>query len=60
MSPAAPGRYMKKSEGFIRKWVKHYKERKNVDDVSGRGTQRSTAKKDDTAIIKIFDKYPGC
>ncbi|KYQ55805.1 hypothetical protein ALC60_05304 [Trachymyrmex zeteki] len=57
---AAAGRYMKKSEGFVRKWVKRYNETKNVDDLPERGTRRSTTKKDDKAIIKIFEKNPGC
>ncbi|XP_019701139.2 uncharacterized protein LOC105192173 isoform X2 [Harpegnathos saltator] len=60
MSYAAAGRYMKKSEGFVRKWVKRYNETKSVDDLPERGTQRSTTKKDDKAIIKIFEKNPGC
>lgn len=60
MSYAAAGRYMKKSEEFVRKWVKRYKETKSVDDFPGRGTQRSTTKSDDEAILNIFQKNPGC
>lgn len=52
MSPATTDRYMKKSDGFVSKWVKHYKERKNVDALSERGTHQ---KKDDKAIIKISE-----
>ncbi|KYQ48095.1 hypothetical protein ALC60_12874 [Trachymyrmex zeteki] len=45
---------------FVRKWVKRYNEIKNVDDLPERGTQQSTTKKDDKAIVKIFEKNPGC
>ncbi|KYN06543.1 hypothetical protein ALC62_02622 [Cyphomyrmex costatus] len=40
MSYAVAGRYMKKSEGFVRKWVKRYNETKNVDDLPERGTKK--------------------
>ncbi|KYN03113.1 hypothetical protein ALC62_05980 [Cyphomyrmex costatus] len=46
------GRYVKKSEGFVRKWTKHYNEIKSVDNLPKRGT-RSTAKIDTKAIIEI-------
>lgn len=53
------GRYMKKSEGFVRKWVKRYNETKNINDLPEHGIRRSTTKTDDKTI-KIFEKNPGC
>lgn len=56
MSYAAAGCYMKKSDGFVTKWVKRYNKTKNVNGLSERGTRSSTTQKDDKAIIKIFEK----
>ncbi|KYN32274.1 hypothetical protein ALC56_13653, partial [Trachymyrmex septentrionalis] len=38
ISYAAVGRYMKKSEGFVKTWMKRYNETKSVDDLLQRGT----------------------
>ncbi|KYN04236.1 Pyridoxine-5'-phosphate oxidase [Cyphomyrmex costatus] len=50
MSYAAVGRYMQKSEEFVRKW--RYNKTKSVDDLSERDIRRLTTK-DNKAIIKI-------
>ncbi|KOC58711.1 hypothetical protein WH47_05254 [Habropoda laboriosa] len=60
MSFAAASRYMGKSVSFIKKWVKRYEDVKNVDDLPERGKRCSTSEKDDKAILRIFEKNPGC
>ncbi|CAK9833697.1 Transposable element Tcb2 transposase [Anthophora retusa] len=60
MSFAAASRYMGKSVSFIKKCVKRYEDVKNVDDLPERGKRCSTSEKDDKAILRIFEKNPGC
>lgn len=48
--------YMHKSEGFVRMSVERYKASKTVDDLPGRGSQRTTRIKQDKAIISSFKR----
>lgn len=58
MSITGAARYMHKSEGFVRMWVERYKASKTVDDLPGRGSQRTTTIKQDKAIIALFKRKP--
>lgn len=60
MSYAAAACYMKKSEGFVRKWEKWYNSTKNVDDILECGSRRSLTESHDKAIFKLFQKHAKC
>lgn len=55
---SAAAHYMKKSKDFVTKWVNRYKEIGNVDDFPERGKKRSTTKREDNWIIKLFMENP--
>ncbi|KYN04640.1 hypothetical protein ALC62_04471 [Cyphomyrmex costatus] len=55
MSYAAAGRYMKKSEGFVRKWVKRYKtKQRNADDLPECGTPDGQRRKKTTKLSRYL------
>lgn len=49
---------MRKSEAFVKKWVKRYLEIENVDDLSEKGLARVTTTKEDKAILRLFQDKP--
>ena len=50
---------MRKSEAFVKKWVKRYLEVGNVDDLPERGLSRVTTTKTDKVILRLFQNKPG-
>lgn len=54
LTSAKAARYMAKSEAFVRKWVKRYKESKDVDDLPDRGKARATTPQVDKMIVNLF------
>ena len=55
MSYAAAGRYMKKSEGFVKTWVKR-NETKSVNDLLQRGTHGLIDEKDEQSYQDIWEE----
>ena len=49
-------KYMHKSRGFVKKWVKRFKETGTVDDFPQRGKSKATTLAQDRAIIRIFKR----
>jgi len=45
MSYKAAAKYMKKSKTYVNKWVKHYFNVKNIDDLPDCGSVQKTTKK---------------
>lgn len=58
LSYSKAAKVIKKSKEFVRKWVERYKVFKNVDDFSERGKTRKTTKKEDRAILQLFERTP--
>lgn len=54
LSYISAAKYMKKSESFVKKWVKRYIEVGNVDDLPERGSSQVTTEKQDRAILRLF------
>ncbi|KAG6452269.1 hypothetical protein O3G_MSEX007545 [Manduca sexta] len=52
-------KHIKKSESFVKKWVKRFSEVGNVDDLPERGSSRVTTEQEDRAIIRLFQNTPG-
>lgn len=59
LSIAATAKYMKKSEGFVRRWVEQYKRENNVNDQPNVKPNRATTSKEDQRIAKVFEQNPG-
>lgn len=55
---AAAAASLKKSQAFVKKWVKRYLEVRNVDDLPERGLARVTTEKQDKAIVRLFEANP--
>lgn len=55
----AASKYMRKSETFVKTWVKRYLEVGNVDDLPERGLARITTTKEDKMILRLFQDKPG-
>lgn len=58
MSISAAAKYMGKSRQFVQKWIKRYAESKTVDDLPNRGLVRTTTKRQDKTIIRLFERNP--
>ncbi|XP_018398950.1 PREDICTED: uncharacterized protein LOC108776745 [Cyphomyrmex costatus] len=58
MTQTAAAKYMQKSKQFVSKWVKRYKEVKNVDDYPNRGSVGVVSEKDEKVICTLFSKNP--
>ena len=56
MSYTAAAKYIKKSKSFVKKWVERYIANKTVHDLPERGKSRATTRKQDKAIIKLFER----
>lgn len=59
LSYKSAAKYMKKSESFVKKWVKRYLDVGNVDDLPERGSSRVTTKNQNRAIVRLFQDNPG-
>ena len=59
MTYKAASKYMRKSEAFIKTWVKRYLEVGNVDDLPERKLARVTITKEDKTILRLFQDNPG-
>jgi len=59
LSYKAAAKYVRKSETFVKKWVKRYLEVGNVDDLPERGLDRVTTTKEDKMILRLFQDKPG-
>lgn len=59
LSIAATAKYMKKSEGFVRRWIEQYKREQNVNDQPNVKPNRASTSKEDKRIVEVFDKNPG-
>ncbi|CAH2097064.1 unnamed protein product [Euphydryas editha] len=44
------------SKKFVKKWIKRYKQTKNVDNFPERGRTRVTNSKQDKEIVTLFEK----
>lgn len=49
---------VRKSKKFVQKWVKQYKEVKNVDNLSGRDLTRASTSREHKTIIRLFERNP--
>lgn len=58
MSYSAAAKYIKKSRAFVEKWVKRFKESKNVDDLPDRGLTGKVTKKSLKLILALFSRNP--
>lgn len=58
MSISAAAKYMGKSRQFVQKRIKRYAESKTVDDLPNRGLVRTTTKRQDKTIIRLFERNP--
>lgn len=59
LSVAATAKYIKKSEGFVKKWTRQYKHVQNVDDQPNVKPNRATTPKQEKRIVKLFEQSPG-
>lgn len=55
----ATAKYMRKSEAFVKKWVKRYLEIRTVDDLPKKGLARVTTTKENKTILRLFQDKPG-
>lgn len=52
-------KHIRKSRGFVRKWIEQYKREKNVNDQPNVKPNRASSPKQDKRIVKLFDENPG-
>lgn len=55
-SPTAKA--IKKSNSFVAKWIERFELFKNVDDYDKQGSKRAPIKKQDKAIVNLFNRTP--
>lgn len=58
LSYKSAAKYIKKSESFVKKWVKRFLDVGNVNDLPKRGSCRTTNKQEDREIIRLFKDSP--
>lgn len=59
LSIASTAKHIKKSEGFVKKWINQWKREKNVNDQPNVKPERATTSKQNERIVELFDKNPG-
>lgn len=58
LSISATAKQIKKSEAFVRKWVKQWKREKNVNDQPNVKPNRASTSGQDKQIVKLFEENP--